>query len=91
MDVKLTKDGDALICLMYKKYCEERKHGKSIEESAYMGDDIDIQRNLVPKWLVDDVSLSDDGICYMRDRFPKGISEIIDALSILSGLVVPWL
>lgn len=55
-EIELTKDGYALICIVYKKYCEERKNGKSIEDSAYMGDDIAIQDQLVPNWSLDDVT-----------------------------------
>lgn len=114
--IEITKDADALICLMYKKYCENRKAGKSIEESVCMGDDTDIVETLTPKWLLDDIThlcwylhgkgllfcmegsdhannvcITDDGIRYMQDRFPNGISQLIDAISKIAGFVTPWL
>ena len=114
--IELNKDGDALICLIYKRYCECRKDGKSIEESAFMGDDTDIQKTCCPKWPLDDVthwcwylkkqgllnvmpgedhandvSLNDDGIYYMENRFPKGVSQVIEVLSKIAGFVTPWI
>ncbi len=116
MEVKLTRDGDALICLIYKEYCQRRKVGKTIEESAYMGDDTDIHDKIAPKWPLDDithlcwylngknlldvspgdnkanfVSLSDEGIRYMENRFPTGFEGILKALSALSQVVAPWI
>lgn len=114
--IDLTRDGDTLICLIYKEYCQRRKDGKSIEDSSYMGDDVDIVESITPKWQLDDVThlcwylkvkgllnvsrgdgranhvtLCDDGICYMENRFPKGLKQVLDAISFISGFVTPWI
>lgn len=55
MDVQLTKESDALICLLYKSYLESRSNGNSREVSKQFGNVPDIQVKFVPNWLEDDV------------------------------------
>jgi len=55
LDIKLTKDSDALICLLYKQYCQCRKDGISKTDAKYFGCSSDIQRNIIPKWIFADV------------------------------------
>lgn len=55
MEIQLTKDSDALICLLYKSYLEGRKNGDSRENSKQFGDIPDIQSTFVPNWLEEDV------------------------------------
>lgn len=38
-----------------------------------------------------DVSLSEDGILYMEQRFPDGVKTVVNALSHLAQVVAPWL
>jgi hypothetical protein len=56
MNVQLSKDADALMCLLYKRYCESRKDGKSICNSSYFDDDETIHKDIAPKWLLSDIT-----------------------------------
>lgn len=55
MDMKLTKDSDALICLLYKYYCQKCKGGTSKSEAKFLGSSKVIQKTIAPKWSFDDV------------------------------------
>lgn len=114
--MELTKDADALICLMYKQYVQKRKDKISKSQAKIFGSSDNIQKNIAPKWSFEDVDetcrelsrakllncsyaddvvysayLSDEAIIYMENRFPNGLSQIIQALTKLSALVAPWL
>lgn len=116
MDIELNRDGTALICVLYREYCQRRKQGMTIEEAAYFGDGAEIHSSFMPKWQVDDishlcwylhkkglllaspgddcvnaVSISDDGICYMEQRYPEGLKQIIETIATLAPLVIPWI
>lgn len=65
----IANDASAFVAVLFREYCARRKAGKSIEESAHMGDDVVIQRDLVPKMLIEDVThicwyLEEKGILY---------------------------
>lgn len=115
MEIRITRDADAFICVLYQEYLKARKSGKPIEDSASFGDDAQIQKTLFPKWQLEDVthlcwylarkklleaypgdnqandvSLSEDGIVYMENRFPEGISQLLSALGKLATLVAAW-
>lgn len=53
-NVKLTKDSDTLICLMYKDYCESRKSGVNKYTAKHFGSCEDIHVTLTPNWSLDD-------------------------------------
>ena len=54
MDVILTKDADALVCLLYKEYCQKRKDGiPKFEAKMFNGSD-EIQKTITPKWTFED-------------------------------------
>jgi hypothetical protein len=55
MNVKLTKDSDALICLLYKQYCQQRKKKVSKADARFFGSSEDIQKSIAPKWTLEDV------------------------------------
>lgn len=55
MEIQLTKESDALICLMYKHYLESRNNGKTRENSKQFGSISNIHSKFVPNWLEDDV------------------------------------
>lgn len=55
MDVKLTKDTDALICLIYKYYLGIRDNGIPKSEAKILGSSEDINNNIIPDWSFDDV------------------------------------
>ncbi len=55
MKIQLTKDSDALICLLYKSYLESRNNGDSREDSKQFGNIPDIHAKFVPNWLEEDV------------------------------------
>ena len=52
----LTRDEDTLICVLYKTYCDRRKDGLPLNRAAFFGDDDQIQRDLMPKWCIDDIT-----------------------------------
>lgn len=54
-DIKLTKDSDTLICVLYKSYLEARKNGTSKRDAKTLGGASYIQKNLMPKWSLEDV------------------------------------
>ncbi|MBU4438209.1 MAG: hypothetical protein L6276_12610, partial [Acetobacterium sp.] len=53
-DIKLTKDSDALICLMYKAYCEARKNDIDKYIAKQFGNCEEIQNKLTPNWSLND-------------------------------------
>ncbi len=69
MDIELTKESKALICLLYKHYLDQRKAGKSIEMARYLGHDTVIQKTIAPKWPLDDVT----ELCWSLER--KGLVQ----------------
>lgn len=56
MDVRLSRDADALICLLYKNFLDKRGQGVSKGKAMMFGSSEDIHRNLTPK-----LSLQDTG------------------------------
>lgn len=60
MDVKLTKDADALICALYNSYHEKRKSGESRAAAKLMGSAETIRDNIVPNWALIDI----EDICW---------------------------
>lgn len=55
MDIRVTKDSDALICLLYKQYCQQRKNGVPKSSAKMFGSSDEIQKTIAPKWTFDDV------------------------------------
>lgn len=62
--IQLTKDSDYLLCMLYKSYLEQRSSGIPKARAACVGSSVDIQRNIFPKWCLDDV----DATCRELDR-----------------------
>ena len=56
MSIELTKDADALICLLYKLYSQQLKNGASKREAMMFGSAEDVQASIAPKWTVDDTN-----------------------------------
>ena len=56
MPVELSKESDALICVLYREYLQRRAHGVPISKAAYFLDDSSIRENFLPAWSVEDVS-----------------------------------
>lgn len=54
-EIKLTKDGDALICALYKELLQRRKAGKPKREARFFIDSKWIHANLAVKWSFEDV------------------------------------
>ena len=54
-EIQISKDADALICVLYKEYLQRRKTGLSKNEARYFGGSDYIQKNLTRKWSVEDV------------------------------------
>ncbi|MDR2656421.1 MAG: hypothetical protein LBB86_01180 [Oscillospiraceae bacterium] len=55
-DKVLTKDSDALICVLYKAYLERRKGGTDKDEAKFFGDAPQIHETYMPKWSFDRVN-----------------------------------
>lgn len=56
MSIKLTKDADALVCLLYKEYCQKRKDGVSKLYAKMFSGSEEIQKTIAPKWSFEDVN-----------------------------------
>ena len=74
--IRLSKDADALICVVYKAYLERRKAGQSKRDARLMGGSPNIHKELLPKWSFEDVDetcgeLSIAGLlnCQYADNF----------------------
>ena len=72
--MRLTKDADALLCLIYKSYIEKYKRGFPVDEAMISGGAAQIHSALAPKWLLDDLEaacreLSNKGmlVCLFAD------------------------
>lgn len=110
--VQLTKEADALLCLLYKSYLEKRENGLSKAHAKHFGSSLDIQASLVTKmspedtdetcWELgrlgmlniqeaDDIAyfniLTDQAIIYMENRFKGKVSEVLDYLGKIKGII----
>lgn len=63
-EIQLTKDSDYLLCSLYANYLEKRSNGISKARASCSGGSEDIQKNIFPKWCLDDV----DETCRELDR-----------------------
>ena len=63
-DLRLTKEGDALLCALYKAYLQARSDGSSRSDAKVFGGSDAIHEKLLPKWHFEDV----DDICREVDR-----------------------
>jgi hypothetical protein len=64
LEIQLTRDSDALICLLYKQYCQKRKDGLSKAQAKRFGSSMDIHQSIALKWTAEDV----DETCRELDR-----------------------
>ena len=63
-NIRLTKDADALLCVLYKTYKDRRASGTPKAEAKVFSDSDYIHKNLMPKWSFEDV----DETCRELDR-----------------------
>lgn len=68
--MQLTKDSDALICVIYKAYLEKRKNNISKDQAKFCGGSDAIHRNLMPQWSFEDV----DETC--KELHRKGLLDV---------------
>lgn len=54
-DIRLSRDADALICVLYKEFKQRRKSGEPKQKARNMGGSPVIHKNLLPKWSFEDV------------------------------------
>lgn len=52
---ELTKDADAMICVLYKNYLQRRKSGVTKCDAKFLGGSTEIHTDLMPKWSFEDV------------------------------------
>jgi hypothetical protein len=74
VEINLTKDADALICLLYKQYRQRLKDDVPKVQAKMFGSSEDIQKTIAPKWTLEDVEetcreLSRSGLleCFYAD------------------------
>ena len=63
-EIKLTKDSDALICVLYKEYLQRRKDGTPKGDAKWLGSSDRIHKTILPKWSYEDV----DETCWELSR-----------------------
>lgn len=87
-DMQLTKDADALLCVLYKEYLHRRDAGLPKVKSRYFGDSKFIQAALMQKWSLEDVDetcreLSRRKLleCYFFDNLAAEVILTDDALA----------
>lgn len=54
-DIKISKDADALICLIYKYYLESRNNGIDKSKAKFLGSSERINNNIIPAWSFENV------------------------------------
>lgn len=64
MNVQITKEADALLCVIYKSYCVRRKEGIPKFQAKFLGSSADIQESLVTKMTPEDT----DETCWELHR-----------------------
>lgn len=90
-EIKLSKDADTLICLIYKYYLELHDNGISKSQAKTFNNLQNIQ-SLIPEWSLEDIfdtclELSDNGLL---DKRKKYIDEDYDSFS-LSNLGIYYM
>ncbi len=55
MSVQLTREADALICVLYKKYCKKRKNGIPKGEAKNFGSSANVYKNIKTKLQYKDI------------------------------------
>lgn len=55
-EIVLTKDSDALICVLYREYLQRREAGASKRDAKWFGGAEHIQAAFIPKWSIEDVA-----------------------------------
>jgi len=73
MEIRITRDADAFICVLYHEYLSARKSGASIQKAQFFGDDLSIQSRLFPKWQVADVT----HLCFYLEE--KKLLDVFEA------------
>lgn len=80
-EIQLTKDADAMICVLYKNYLQRRKSGESKRSAKHFQGSEEIHAELMPKWSFEDV----DETCRELSRagfldclFADDVTEIAD-------------
>lgn len=54
-DIRLTKDADYLLCVLYDAYRQQRKGGALAEDAKFFGDSGHIQEMYIPEWPTNDI------------------------------------
>ena len=55
-NIRLSKDNDLLICILYKNFLEKVESGTSKSNARWLGSSDEIQENLLTNWSKDDVA-----------------------------------
>lgn len=72
MNLRITHDADAFICVLYREYLSARKSGETIERAQYFEDDISIQTRFFPKWHLADIT----HLCFYLEE--KGLLDVFE-------------
>lgn len=62
-EIKLTKDSDYLLCSLYKDYLRKRADGIPKTAAINVGGSEEIQKEIFPKWSVEDVDATCRELC----------------------------
>lgn len=88
MDIVLSSDSDALICVLYAEYLSRRSHGVSIDRALSFNSDQKIHENFLPDWHPEDVTT----VCFwLYDRglisFMEGDMHCLDVCLTEDGII----
>lgn len=56
MAIELSKQCDALLCVLYREYLNRRGHGAPMHRAVAFPDDVSIRDSFLPSWPLDDVT-----------------------------------
>lgn len=54
-EIRLTKDADYLLCVLYDEYLARRRNGESAFDARIFGDSESIQSDFIPQWSTDEI------------------------------------
>ena len=63
LPVELSKQCDALLCILYREYLNRRKHGVSMDEATAFSDGVSIRDGFLPSWPLADVVHACKALC----------------------------
>ena len=93
----LTRDGDKLICCLYKMYLEARRNGVDKPDARQFEDGFWNQSGFLIKMSEEDAKetytdggfkLTDAAIVYMEQRFANGVKDVLDYIATIKSALL---